>query len=160
MKKGLVTFAILVTFIVALLVFSLFYNPYGYSGWYETEIENVGSIKIPNDLHTEIFDNGIVITDSSSDIYLLGFYTDKEFKYGTDVYTFKDIVSSEMLSNSARFGKCTVEINNEQCERLFLKVYGSGTYDSMLFFAIDEAVDSEIMKKMAKSYKMYYIASS
>ncbi len=159
MKNKLILCAVIVGVAAVISVSLLFFNSYNYSDWHEIEIEDVGTIKIPNEWHTETSDNGIVIMDSSGNTYLLGFYVSKEFRYETDVYNFKDIISSEMLSNSARFGNCSVEINGECFEKLFLKVYGSGEHDSMQFFAVDESVDSDLIKQMAESYKMYYTAS-
>lgn len=45
---------------------------YSYDDWHDEEIENAGTVKIPNDWHTEAFDDGVAILDSDGDICMIG----------------------------------------------------------------------------------------
>lgn len=126
---------------------------YSYDDWHDEEIENAGTVKIPNDWHTEAFDDGVAILDSDGDICMIGLNSGA-YKYKDILVSCGETVSSAVLSNSAYYGEKKGQIGDQNRNIRFISFFLSPKDNgSITFYAYDESIDKETIKQMAASFR-------
>lgn len=152
MKKCIVIVVVLVLVTFLLLQTEDLILWYSYDDWHEVEIEKVGTLKLPNDWHTEAFDDGIVILDSNDSICLIGLYN-AAYRYKDIFVSCGETISSAVLSNSAYYGEKKGQIGDQNRNILYLSFYLSPKeLGTITFYAYDESIDMRTIKQMAASF--------
>ncbi len=126
---------------------------YSHEDWHEKEIENTGTVMIPNEWHTEAFDDGIAILDYNDNLCMIGLYG-SAYKYKDILVSCGETVSSTVLSNSAYYGVKKGQIGDQNRNILFLSFYRSPKESGTItFYVYDESIGTETVKQIAASFK-------
>ena len=145
-----------------LFVFSLFGCSGKYKGRKEIEIENIGSIKIPEGWTYHIQDNEIYfvdegVTEFTEENVHLGGYIYDEHNSHTPSKVFPEIEKVEstkgrVYSNSAYRGIKKYYIHGEWCEKGHIELYASEQDKEIYMITWDDTVSYDDLEKIAKSF--------
>ncbi|MCL2081842.1 MAG: hypothetical protein FWH04_01180 [Oscillospiraceae bacterium] len=142
--------------------------PEDYSNWKTVEIDNCGSLKIPNNwalyekgdfLYVENKDKGLVMAQSFSDAGISeNMEGDEEFNEFLGRIKNIKALSATAFSNGATYGKTSLLKDNNEYEKYYLSV-GYDLYAeeerNVLFIIWDETVDFKMIQKIARSFNTF-----
>ena len=120
-----------------------------YSDWKTVEIEDCGTLKIPNNWELLEKDGFLYIVNENSKIVIVKIISDEDnpdinHSIIGKIKIIEDL-SGKIGGNGVSYGKIRVLINGEECE----KYYGAG------FIFIDDTLDFKFVKKMTVSFSPY-----
>ena len=139
-------------------------NKYDYSDWKLVKIPGCGTIMVPNTWNLDVKEDYYYILNENSDAVMVQTYSYASFE--SSKYYEKGIMesnpikgqiqsvkylSSQVLDNSASFGKILINEGNVEKERYYLSLSATNVCVEFLFF--DENLDDDFIEKIACSYE-------
>ena len=149
--------------LVILLVLSLSGCSGKYKGWKEIEIENLGSIKIPEGWTYHIQDNEIYFVDEGvtefivENVHLGGYIYDEDYtlaahKLFDESTNYEETNESQVYSNDTFRGIEKYCIDGKWCEKGYVQLCVSEKDKEIFMIAWDDTVSYDDLEKIAKSF--------
>lgn len=151
--------------LIAIFVFSLSGCSSRYNGWKKIELQDYGSIKVPEKWECHIQENEIYFVDegttefSEENVHLGGYIYDMHSSDSTYVPSnvFPEIekaegVKGEVYSNSAYRGIKNYYIHGEWHEKRHITIYVSKYDKEIYMIAWDDTVSYDDLEKIAVSF--------
>lgn len=163
---------IIIAITIAVLVIALFIGVLwseglfeSYDGWKTVNIENCGSIKIPNEWKSYEKNNFIYVINEADKPVMIQSYSEVKTKFPNeneagivetnDFYTIQNIecYSHGVIGNGAEQGTLTQICDKTECERMYIALHGD---KHVQFVVYDETLDFFDVKKIVNSYSRKY----
>lgn len=149
-------------FIALLLLAGCSTNDKKYENWQTIVLEDLGTIKFPDDWSISKKDNYIYVYDATQDPVMVQSFSycgiSEDHPVGkqetNELYTIQNIryLTSEVFSNGAVIGTVDCTIDNEECEKLYLSMeLGETEY---LFIVVNDNINYDQLKEIAKTFEL------
>lgn len=149
--------------LIMLLIFSLSGCSGKYEGWKEIELQDYGSIKVPEGWVCHIQDNEIYFVDEGVNEFTeenvhLGGYIQSENKPDGQSKVFPEIVKAESTNENQVYSNDTYRgidkyfIHGEWCEKGYVQLGVSERDIEIFLIAWDDTVSYDDLEKIAKSF--------
>lgn len=164
LKAGIVLLTFAIILFIPIYVFANIIGLHLYFGWQEVYLNNLVSIKVPDDWKKGEKNGLIYFTDSDSDNEVVFFQSrkDAEYEYGEPIVideskgeknivsnNFKNLISVSSTVNSLGtvYGETIVAFDN----KAYVEKYVDFCYGEYLFYSCGNEIDEDILRKIADS---------
>lgn len=129
-----------------------------YEGWKDVELANCGTIKVPAGWMKCEHNGKVYLTDKPLEeenctIYFFQSFTVQDSTVFSENIEWIDCLSSEVFSDGAGVGKARLSFDGVIQDVLYFWLPLSDGRDAD-FFAMDESIDEDTVRKIAKSFEM------
>ncbi len=150
-------------FLIIMLAFSLCGCSRQYEGWKKIELQDYGSIKVPEGWVSHIQDNEVYFVDegvtefTEENIHLGGYIygvdkPDEPFKVLPEIIKAENTNKNQVYSNDTYRGINKYYINGEWCEKGYIQLGVSERDIEIFLIAWDDTVSYDDLEKIAKSF--------
>lgn len=123
--------------------------------WKILNIEECGTIQIPNDWEYSFRDGIIYITSNEKPIMISYERTGKsETNYFFSNFKYVDISTSAVLSNGAIYGKAKYYYLDNEIERYYLNLGETKNGELVEFLVWDKDMNEQLLLKIAKTFTL------
>ena len=140
-------------FVIITLVLLLYGCHNETEGWKTINIENCGTIKIPNDWDCFTDDKTMYIMNGEDPVMISHRRTGNgESNAFFSDFQYIDMSTSAVLSNSAIYGKARFNYAGNKIELYYLNLGETADGDIIEFVVWDKQIDEEFLIKLAKTF--------
>lgn len=139
-------------FLAAFIVFEDFYDP-SYDGWYDVEVEDFGTIKLPEGWTYKDEDGLACIYNDEGKLVIaeLDNFAEWRSNEACEKYKYVDCGPSSTFPNHSRYGIYQIH-TGETVEELYYFSLSNDSLEFIDYIVWDKSIDKETVKMIAHSY--------